>query len=83
MTSGNGGGGGVGERGGAEGFGPAIVRGTKKFEYIFTFYVNMWHIIYVCYSNVIFEKSDINQICICMHNLGLLFKYYILKADLN
>ena len=30
LTSGNGGGGGVGERGGAEGFGPANVRGTKK-----------------------------------------------------
>ena len=37
LTSGNGGGGGVGVRGGAEGFGPAIVRGTKKFDCIFTF----------------------------------------------
>ena len=66
MTSGNGGGGGVGVRGGAEGFGPAIIKGTKKnWSHIYV-YVNMWYIIYVCYSNVIFEKTDINQICICI-----------------
>ena len=74
MTSGNGGGGGVGVRGGAEGFGPAIVKGTKKIWSHIYVYVNMWYITYVCYSNVIFEKTDINQICI---SIGIRMYTYV------